>query len=307
MTSRTTRSLTLRAGLCGQGLAEGTESPRGPGGLCPAVASWAQLGQRPGGGMSDAEMRQCRALCLSPHMPWQIREARSPGLGEDLVFTSPGDGNREGHRHLTALVLSLQQTDEAAQTDSQPLHPSDPTEKQQPKRLHVSNIPFRFRDPDLRQMFGVSVCRPPIPVSWSSGVRASGEGERLRAADLWQPRTPAGRQGPLRAEASASELTPLARAPGPSCPRGSWRGSPAPGLMPHSSPALPLLGAGPSAPSACDLWAPRVGTPRMHSFRSSPPLPLGLHCSTAASHTQCCCESLQGSPPSCGGFILSPD
>lgn len=26
--------------------------------------------------------------------------------------------------------------------------------KEQPKRLHVSNIPFRFRDPDLRQMFG---------------------------------------------------------------------------------------------------------------------------------------------------------
>ncbi|RWS25271.1 RNA binding protein fox-1 2-like protein [Leptotrombidium deliense] len=24
----------------------------------------------------------------------------------------------------------------------------------QPKRLHVSNIPFRFRDPDLRQLFG---------------------------------------------------------------------------------------------------------------------------------------------------------
>lgn len=27
----------------------------------------------------------------------------------------------------------------------------------QPKRLHVSNIPFRFRDPDLRQLFGVSI------------------------------------------------------------------------------------------------------------------------------------------------------
>lgn len=27
--------------------------------------------------------------------------------------------------------------------------------KGQPKRLHVSNIPFRFRDPDLRAMFGV--------------------------------------------------------------------------------------------------------------------------------------------------------
>ena len=71
--------------------------------------------------------------------------------------------------HLPARVLSPQQTDEAAQTDSQPLHPSDPTEKQQPKRLHVSNIPFRFRDPDLRQMFGVSVCGPsicPPPPGW---------------------------------------------------------------------------------------------------------------------------------------------
>lgn len=29
--------------------------------------------------------------------------------------------------------------------------------KNQPKRLHVSNIPFRFRDPDLRTMFGVSI------------------------------------------------------------------------------------------------------------------------------------------------------
>lgn len=34
----------------------------------------------------------------------------------------------------------------------------DSDAKGTPKRLHVSNIPFRFRDPDLRQMFGV--CRP---------------------------------------------------------------------------------------------------------------------------------------------------
>lgn len=33
----------------------------------------------------------------------------------------------------------------------------DSDAKGTPKRLHVSNIPFRFRDPDLRQMFGV--CR----------------------------------------------------------------------------------------------------------------------------------------------------
>ncbi|XP_067344583.1 RNA binding protein fox-1 homolog 1 isoform X9 [Channa argus] len=49
------------------------------------------------------------------------------------------------------------QTDDAAQTDSQPptqTLPESTDSKAQPKRLHVSNIPFRFRDPDLRQMFG---------------------------------------------------------------------------------------------------------------------------------------------------------
>ncbi|XP_058435624.1 RNA binding protein fox-1 homolog 1 isoform X3 [Marmota monax] len=47
-------------------------------------------------------------------------------------------------------------TDDAAPPDGQPqTQPSENTEnKSQPKRLHVSNIPFRFRDPDLRQMFG---------------------------------------------------------------------------------------------------------------------------------------------------------
>ena len=39
----------------------------------------------------------------------------------------------------------------------------DSEPKGTPKRLHVSNIPFRFRDPDLRQMFGVS--RVPSPHS----------------------------------------------------------------------------------------------------------------------------------------------
>ncbi|GFS81576.1 RNA binding protein fox-1 homolog 1 [Nephila pilipes] len=32
--------------------------------------------------------------------------------------------------------------------------PTDTTKVNPPKRLHVSNIPFRFRDPDLRQLFG---------------------------------------------------------------------------------------------------------------------------------------------------------
>ncbi|EHH25263.1 hypothetical protein EGK_09053, partial [Macaca mulatta] len=68
--------------------------------------------------------------------------------------THPEQPGSEASTQPIAGTQTVPQTDEAAQTDSQPLHPSDPTEKQQPKRLHVSNIPFRFRDPDLRQMFG---------------------------------------------------------------------------------------------------------------------------------------------------------
>ncbi|XP_020643367.1 RNA binding protein fox-1 homolog 2 isoform X5 [Pogona vitticeps] len=52
---------------------------------------------------------------------------------------------------------SLTQTEGGAQTDGQQsqTQSSENTEsKSTPKRLHVSNIPFRFRDPDLRQLFG---------------------------------------------------------------------------------------------------------------------------------------------------------
>ncbi|XP_029692353.1 RNA binding protein fox-1 homolog 3 isoform X5 [Takifugu rubripes] len=61
------------------------------------------------------------------------------------------------HHLQTLFSASCQQTDDVTQTEASQqlqLQHSDSSEKQQPKRLHVSNIPFRFRDPDLRQMFG---------------------------------------------------------------------------------------------------------------------------------------------------------
>ncbi|NXH02289.1 RFOX3 protein, partial [Loxia leucoptera] len=66
----------------------------------------------------------------------------------------PEPAGSDASTQSIAGTQTVPQTDEAAQTDSQQLHSSDTTDKQQPKRLHVSNIPFRFRDPDLRQMFG---------------------------------------------------------------------------------------------------------------------------------------------------------
>uniref|UniRef100_A0AAQ4S1W1 RRM domain-containing protein n=1 Tax=Gasterosteus aculeatus aculeatus TaxID=481459 RepID=A0AAQ4S1W1_GASAC len=59
--------------------------------------------------------------------------------------------------HAPSLTANTVTDEEVVQTEgSQQLHlqSSDSSEKLQPKRLHVSNIPFRFRDPDLRQMFG---------------------------------------------------------------------------------------------------------------------------------------------------------
>ncbi|KAI4556620.1 hypothetical protein MJT46_015243 [Ovis ammon polii x Ovis aries] len=81
-----------------------------------------------------------------------LRKERIRSSSEALEVATPEPWTMRNPR--AGLEEAVRQTDEAAQTDSQPLHPSDPTEKQQPKRLHVSNIPFRFRDPDLRQMFG---------------------------------------------------------------------------------------------------------------------------------------------------------
>ncbi|XP_051024052.1 RNA binding protein fox-1 homolog 1 [Acomys russatus] len=81
-------------------------------------------------------------------------------VGSHLVkFLVPNQFKWMVHEALGALDFIMEfsyQTDDAAPTDGQPqTQPSENTEnKSQPKRLHVSNIPFRFRDPDLRQMFG---------------------------------------------------------------------------------------------------------------------------------------------------------
>ena len=53
-------------------------------------------------------------------------------------------------------VSQQQQTVVVQQQQQQPPQQQQPIKDNTPKRLHVSNIPFRFRDPDLRNMFGVS-------------------------------------------------------------------------------------------------------------------------------------------------------
>jgi len=79
--------------------------------------------------------------------------AAAAGGGGQQPAPTPGGGsetNPEGGVESTALVpVTSGATTPATATQGTDL-------KGQPKRLHVSNIPFRFRDPDLRAMFGVS-------------------------------------------------------------------------------------------------------------------------------------------------------
>ncbi|XP_036812195.1 RNA binding protein fox-1 homolog 3-like isoform X3 [Oncorhynchus mykiss] len=89
-----------------------------------------------------------------PHPPADYTGQSALTLYTPTQTHSEQPGNENNTPTLTA---TLSQADEVAQTEvSHQLHlqQCDSSEKQQPKRLHVSNIPFRFRDPDLRQMFG---------------------------------------------------------------------------------------------------------------------------------------------------------
>ncbi|XP_063165034.1 RNA binding protein fox-1 homolog 2 isoform X3 [Candoia aspera] len=73
------------------------------------------------------------------------------------IYGSTQAHGEQNTNTATAQNGSLTQTEGGAQTDGQQsqTQSSENTEsKSTPKRLHVSNIPFRFRDPDLRQMFG---------------------------------------------------------------------------------------------------------------------------------------------------------
>lgn len=78
--------------------------------------------------------------------------AAAGGGGQQPAPTPAGnESNPEGAVEGSALVpVTSGATTPATATQGTDL-------KGQPKRLHVSNIPFRFRDPDLRAMFGVSV------------------------------------------------------------------------------------------------------------------------------------------------------
>ncbi|XP_074979657.1 RNA binding protein fox-1 homolog 2 isoform X14 [Caretta caretta] len=123
-------------------MAEGTQAQQQllPGGGAPRGVKREPELEQPMPGGDGAETGLCKRLRT---------EAEAGGGG---MQNEPLTSGYHGYP-----ARDNQQTEGGAQTDGQQsqTQSSENTEsKSTPKRLHVSNIPFRFRDPDLRQMFG---------------------------------------------------------------------------------------------------------------------------------------------------------
>ncbi|KAK1876913.1 RNA binding protein fox-1 like 3, partial [Dissostichus eleginoides] len=139
-------------------------SPRGPTWLLRLLTSSA-------GGHGRVKTPPPASLChkstpYRPHIPWPpVSFATCYPFGPEATKARAGLRKLPLTCRQPALPGWLQgrqkakdrETDDVTQIEGSQqlqLQHSDSSEKQQPKRLHVSNIPFRFRDPDLRQMFG---------------------------------------------------------------------------------------------------------------------------------------------------------
>jgi len=70
------------------------------------------------------------------------------GGGTPNGHVNGDDRSQDTATSLAAAVSAAQQQSQSSSGDS------NSAQDNTPKRLHVSNIPFRFRDPDLRNMFG---------------------------------------------------------------------------------------------------------------------------------------------------------
>ncbi|MGH0165672.1 UNVERIFIED_CONTAM: hypothetical protein FKN15_070519 [Acipenser sinensis] len=96
-----------------------------------------------------------------PRLPMEFSPAHPSVLGVEfqehgLRMYQPGPPPSLPEQNTDGNPPSNTQQEDSAQLDlsQNAAGQEEDSSKPQPKRLHVSNIPFRFRDPDLRQMFG---------------------------------------------------------------------------------------------------------------------------------------------------------
>jgi RNA binding protein fox-1 len=93
-----------------------------------------------------------------------LQSAQHNGAVDQQQNATGDDGSQDVATSLAAVtaaaVAAAQQQQQQSQHSAENSNPQSNAVQQAkqpdntPKRLHVSNIPFRFRDPDLRNMFG---------------------------------------------------------------------------------------------------------------------------------------------------------
>ncbi|CAL8283719.1 unnamed protein product [Boreogadus saida] len=123
---------------------------------------------------ADSLVAAAPFLAFPPPAPPQNGVA-GPEFGSGAMFVAEAGGAVPGGAPIAAGTVGINNNNNNVKSEevSQLVQPGAPCEevgaealalvavsdgdsepKGTPKRLHVSNIPFRFRDPDLRQMFG---------------------------------------------------------------------------------------------------------------------------------------------------------
>ena len=94
-------------------------------------------------------------LVMSPSPALSTMIAQTQGLDQIVAAgMEAGPGGAGGCEAGGGAVMPGQLVPTTSDTPTGGQSPVQHNKDSNPKRLHVSNIPFKFRDPDLRQMFG---------------------------------------------------------------------------------------------------------------------------------------------------------
>ncbi|XP_076329124.1 RNA binding protein fox-1 homolog 1-like isoform X2 [Tachypleus tridentatus] len=102
----------------------------------------------------DTDKQMVHSQMTASYGPYSQNDEQSSNQQKDTFVTPIVTTNGVEQQTQTDLDLEFSsggQGQVATQTTTVGLNTSKPN---QPKRLHISNIPFRFRDSDLRQLFG---------------------------------------------------------------------------------------------------------------------------------------------------------
>ncbi|KAL1452117.1 hypothetical protein WDU94_006425 [Cyamophila willieti] len=140
-------------------ITEVTESVESQNGVTVPGGPGNQLALPSNGGPPTSQSQQQTSVPVSSQAPPTtqsvVTSSASVAAQQHAVAVAVAQQVAAAQQHAAAQQQAAANNLALALIENGSTGPSSPdSAKHQPKRLHVSNIPFRFRDPDLRAMFG---------------------------------------------------------------------------------------------------------------------------------------------------------